>query len=386
MSNPHFPRIQAIQQYINSQRQQMLQMLNTLVEIESPTGHVRGLNQIGGILSAGLCEAGFSPRRVKQTGVGDHILAETSVPGKPRLILYGHMDTVFPLGTGRPFEISGSRAYGSGVIHMKGGLVALIYALQALHVTGGIPLSVRTLFNSDEETGSQSSLQLMPSLIKDVDYGCVMQPAEIDGSILTTRKGIGKFELNVEGRAAHAGQQPESGIDANAELAHQVIAALNLANPDRGTTVNAGQLEGGNFAYVVSDHARAVFDVRVCDQPELERIEKEMAALSNFHQVAGTKITITGRFHRPPMVELPGTNTLVSAVHAAAGCLDIPVKFRRGGGASDANNLVAAGIPTIDGMGPVGGRAHSHDEYLEIESLFERTALVAGFMLCLANG
>lgn len=386
MTNPHAPRIRAIQQYILSQREQMLRLLSALVEIESPTDHVTGLNQIGGILSAGLCEAGLTPRRIQQAGYGDHILADATVPGKPHLIIYGHMDTVFPLGTARPFEISGERAYGSGVIHMKGGLVALVFALKALQATGRQPLSIRTVLNSDEEIGSPGSLPLMPGLIKDVDYGCVMQPAEADSSLLTTRKGIGRFVLKVEGRAAHPGQQPETGIDANAELAYQVISALYLANPDRGTTVNAGHLEGGSFAYVVSDHARAVFDVRVCDQQELSRMEKEMAALSANGRVPGTKITVTGRFHRPPMVELPGTKTLVGAVNSAAGSLGIPVKYGRGGGASDANNLVAAGIPTIDGMGPVGGRAHSQDEYLELESLFERTALMAGFMLCLGEG
>jgi glutamate carboxypeptidase len=268
---------------------------------------------------------------------------------------------------------------------MKSGLLTLIFALEALKETGGIPLSVRAFFNSDEEPGSPDSKAHIPDLIKGIDYACVMEPAEPDGTIIIRRKGIGRYYLKVRGKAAHSGQQPESGINANRELAHLIIAAEDLANIEVGTTIIAGKFIGGTASHIVSDYAYAEIDARVWDINELERIDKGMSALEDSNQVIGTKIEVSGGFHRPPMFQLPGAHILQEAFTTAAEINNFDIKFGGSGAASDGNNLAAAGVPTIDGLGPVGGRAHSGDEYMEIPSFSERTILLATFLAEIAD-
>jgi len=363
----------------------MLDALKQLVDMESPSDHIQGVNRVGCFLMERFSGLGFQTRTIPQAAYGDHIRAEFDQPGKPRILFYGHMDTVFPLGSGWPFAIDAGRAYGPGVSDMKSGLLSLVFAFQALAATGTLPVSARVLFNSDEEIGSPTSMPLIPDLIRDVDYGCVLEPAEPDGTVLIRRKGIGKFLLTVTGRAAHAGQQPELGINANRELAYLVLDAEDLADPAKGTTVNAGRIEGGTAAYIISDWARAIVDVRVWDKPEQARIEKALADLKGSNRVAGTSIDVSGSFHRPPMVPLPKTEDLTGALQTAAALCGQSIQFGGGGAASDGNNLVAAGIPTIDGMGPIGGRAHSRDEYLEIESFFDRTLLLAAFLTVIGS-
>ncbi len=378
-------RIQRIREHVNASRDDMLDLLRQAVNIESPTEYGAGVNELGDLLAGQLARLGLRVQRVPETDYGNHVLAEIDVPDSPRILFFGHIDTVYSRGTGRPFAIDGARAYGAGVIDMKSGLLALIFALRALQATGGIPISIRTFYNSDEEPGSPRSIPRIPELIRGVDYGCVLEPAEPDGAVLTSRKGIGRFALTVTGRAAHAGQEPETGINANRELAFQVIAAEDLADPARGTTINAGRIEGGTLAYVISERATASIDARVWDPEEQLRIEQGMVRLEQANRVLGTRITVVGSFHRPPMIKLPGTERLMRAVSSAAELLGLPIHFGDSGAASDGNSLVAAGLPTLDGMGPVGGRAHSPDEYMELDSFFERTALLAGFLVMMGT-
>lgn len=374
----------ALSSYIDGRRREMLDQLQRLVEIESPTDYRDGVNRVGDILAGELAALGMKVTRLPESDYGDHIVGDLERPGTVRVLLMGHMDTVYPVGTGWPFRVEGDRAYGPGVIDMKSGCLCAIYALKALQATVGIPVSVRVLFNSDEEPGSPRSREQLPALAAGIDYGFILEPAEPDGAIVLRRKGVGIFDLRVTGRAAHAGQEPEKGINANRELAHQIIAAEELADPGAGTTVNAGRIEGGTAPYVVSDSARARIDVRVATIEEQKRIERAMAELPARTRVPGARVEVTGGFHRPPMVELPGTEHMVKAISAAGALIGKPVRFGASGAASDGNTLVAAGVPTVDGMGPVGGRAHSRDEYLEIESFYDKTLLLALTLLHLA--
>jgi len=374
-----------IRDYIAQNRTAMLAKLKQIVELESHTEDRAGVNRVGELLSAELRDLGFTVRTLPEQAYGDHVVGELEQPGKPRVLLMGHMDTVYPTGTGWGFSITGDRAHGPGVIDMKSGDLTLIYALKALKATTGIPVALRVFYNSEEEPGSPRSRHLIADIAKGIDYAFVLEPSDADGAIVTQRKGVGIFTLTVKGRSAHAGQEPEKGINANRELAFQIIAAEDLANPSVGTTVNAGRIEGGVVPYAISEHAQARIDVRVTSLDEQARMEQGMAALQKANRVSGTEITVTGGFHRPPMVEIARTGQLIAAINEAAAACGQSVRFGSSGGASDGNNLVALGIPVIDGIGAIGGRAHSREEYMEVESFFARTELLAAALLVLGG-
>jgi glutamate carboxypeptidase len=378
-------RSAAIRQYIKSNHGQMLDDLRAVVEINSPSEYADGNNAVGNYLIHIMEDLDIQVSKVNGADFGQHICCESVKKEKPCILFCGHMDTVFPLGTEWPFRIEENRVFGPGVIDMKGGLISLIYAIKALHFTGDMPAGYKILFNSDEEQGSLHSRRLIPDLVKGVDFSFIMEPAEPDGSIIVKRKGIGKFEISVTGRAAHAGKSPETGNNAILEIAHQIINAEKLARKKVGTTMNTGVVCGGQSPFIVADAATALIESRVWTLDEQKRVEEGLKFLPSKNYVDGTKINVSGGFHRPPLIELPGTKTLVHAVKSAARDLGIPVQFRGSGAASDGNNITSFGIPTIDGMGPVGGREHSHDEYLELHSFYERTELLACSILHLSN-
>jgi glutamate carboxypeptidase len=368
------PRHRRIQAYIrDDHRPEMLALLKRLTEIESHSDYREGVNAVGEVIAGELEKIGFSIQKYPDDHYGDCVVADQKGLENKRVLLVGHLDTVYPVGSGWPFTVENDRVFGPGVLDMKSGIVSLLYALKALQETGGLPCHIRVFLNGDEEPGSPKSRPLLPKVVEEVDYALVFEPAEKDGVIVTERKGVAIFTVSITGRAAHAGQEPEKGIKANLELAHQVIYAENLAKPELGTTVNAGLIKGGTAAYVISEQAEAKIDVRVTNIEEQHRIEAGIQKMAHLNQVAGTTIDIKGGFHRPPMIVLPRAQALIEAVRLASTECNMPVSFGLSGAASDANNLTAMGIPTLDGMGPVGGRAHSHEEYLDLESLYERT-------------
>jgi glutamate carboxypeptidase len=364
----------------------MLGLLEQLVNIESPTEHPDGVNCVGEALGEQLSQLGFEVRRIPSTRFGDHVVADGGPREGSQIFLIGHMDTVYPVGTGWGFSTNGATAFGPGVIDMKGGDVVLIFALKALHAVDGISTSIRVVFNSDEEFGSPESGVFIPDLARTAQYAFVLEPSEPDGTLVSERKGAGVFRVAVYGKAAHAGQEPETGLSANLELVHLLLSAADLADPARGTTVNIGRIEGGTAAAIVPESAYAEIDVRVPNLEEQRRIEQEMEALTRANRLRGTQIEVTGGWHRYPMPLLPATRTLMGTVSAAAKACGQTVTFGRSGAVSDGNNLVAAGVPTLDGVGPVGGRAHSRDEYMEVDTLFDRTVLLALALSKLGSG
>ncbi len=381
----HKSRISAISEFIRSNRQNILDNLKYVVSINSPSEFAEGNDSVGEFLLSLLCDLDIKANKFDGDPFGQHIVVDSCRKFAPNLLFCGHMDTVFPLGTEWPFRIANGRAFGPGVIDMKSGIIALIYALRALHFTGGIPAGFRILLNSDEEQGSINSRRLLPELLKDIDFAFILEPAEPDGKVIIKRKGIGKFEISVTGLAAHAGKSPETGINAILEIAHKIVAAENLARKKKGTTINTGVVNGGQSAFIVAESARAVIEGRVWSVVEQARIESGMKNLANKSSVKGAKISVGGGFHRPPLMYLPEAKILIDSVKSASKELGMKVQFGGSGAASDGNNISSFGIPVIDGMGPVGGREHSHDEYLEVESLFERTELLAGTILHLAR-
>jgi len=383
MSETQRKRISFIVDFVESRRQEILDNLRAAVEIPSPSESKEGTNQAGRFFAGLARELDARTTFLDGGDYGDHVLIESKKMPPPTVLFYGHMDTVFPVGTEWPFSMDGKRAYGPGVIDMKSGIITLLYALKALHATGGIPVGYKVLLNSDEELGSPNSRRLIPDLAKEADFAMIMEPGEPDGRLIHKRKGIGKFDIRVAGREAHAGKSPETGINAILELAHQVIAAERLARKPKGTTMNTGVVEGGRSAFIVPGSAHAVVESRVWTPEERKRIEEGMQALPEKIHVPGAAVSVQGGFHRPPLVRLPGAEKMESALRQAARELNLKVSFGGSGAASDGNNITALGIPVMDGLGPAGGREHSHDEYMEIESLFERIKLLACCLLYL---
>jgi glutamate carboxypeptidase len=370
--------------YINGRQVEILDFLCRLVEQETPSLEKRSVDAAIDMLDTAYKTLGFNTRRLPRDQYGDHLVADYSSSGEgPRVMLVGHIDTVFPLNTlgTMPLRRESNRLMGPGVEDMKGGLVVMLFAIQALlAVRGSLNGSLRVVVNSDEEPGSPTSRDLWPELCSDVDWAFILEPAQPDGSFVLRRKGVGIFHLTVKGRSAHAGAAPEKGASAISVLARKIINLEALADPGVGTTVNIGVIQGGTHPYVVPAEAKAAIDIRVPTLVERDRILAGMKLIVERVDLPGTQSTMEGQFHRPPLEPAPGIEALQRIVEEEGRALNLPVKWALTGGASDGNNISAAGVPTIDGMGVAGGDAHSPDEYMEIPSLYQKSALLAAVL------
>lgn len=375
-------RPQAITRWLEVHEQEAIRFLEALVNQDSGTYDRAGVNQVGDILARAYEDLGFSVGRIQQAEFGDHLLAShgTQTEGKS-LLCVGHMDTVYPAGTAaaRPFRIEGRRATGPAVLDMKGGLTVLLFAFHALAETDspafrGTRFSV--LVNSDEEVGSPSSRQVITDLAQRHDAAIVLEPARPGGECVIGRKGVGHFRLEVFGRQAHAGSQPELGINAIWELAHKVCAVQALGDRERGTTLNVGVIRGGERSNVVPDYACADVDLRVWSLEEADRVGRALREVADRATVAGATAKLTGEISNPPWQTNDGTRRMLSLLRQAGSLLGIEVNGVTTGGGSDGSRT-AQYIPTLDGLGPVGSQMHSPEEYLEVPSLRERAALLA---------
>ena len=354
------------------ERSPMLAALERLVVTESPS------------LDKSRCDAcadavaelfrqrlGVSPIRHRRPDAGDHLeirLGEGTGP----IVLLCHHDTVWPEGTlGRlPFRVDGDRVTGPGSYDMKAGIVEVAFALE--HARPTRPVVV--LSTSDEEIGSTSSRQLIEETARHAVAVLVLEPAASGGAIKTARKGIADFVLQVDGRAAHAGVEPEKGISATEELAHQVLALKGLARPASGTTINVGVVRGGTRPNVVAAHARAEIDVRFARASEAERVVAAIQSLQP--RLEGARLRISGGVDRPPMERSPGVVRLAQLAQRLAAEVGFSLSETSTGGASDGNFTAALGVPTLDGLGPDGGGAHADSEHLLVQSWLQRTELL----------
>ena len=363
--------------------------LRTIVNIDSGTYTPEGINQVGTYLAGRFQEWGFATRFEKQEGYGDHLLAtrQGSRPDGPRLLLIGHLDTVFPAGevARRPFalgERAGMRvATGPGVLDMKSGVLIGMYALHLLQEAGEDGYqSVTFLCNSDEEIGSPSSKPLIKQLSGQHDAVLVFEPGRKEHTVVSARKGAGRYKVEVWGRAAHAGVEPHLGRSAILELAHQVqkLHALNGSIPN--VTINVGIIHGGERANIVPDHAYCELDVRASDQAGIRAIEKAMHNVSTQHMLDGTRIELSGAMGSQPFERNAQNAPLIALVKAAGAELGLEIQDVGSGGASDANTSSWSGTPTLDGLGAGGGLAHNPDEYIELDYLPKRIALVMGLV------
>ena len=357
----------------------MLDVLKGLVDHESPSGDKAALDGLAATLAGRFRAIGGSVEVIDNPLGGNHVRArfEGSATLRPALVL-GHFDTVWSLGrlAERPFAIEDGRAFGPGVYDMKASLVLAEFALRSLECP--LPRAVVVLLTSDEEIGSPTSRRPIEDEAKKCAYVLVLEPPLAGGRLKTARKGVGLFTLTVEGRAAHAGVEPEKGISAIEELAHQIVSLNRLRKPEAGTTINVGLARGGTAPNVVAEEATATIDVRVASLDEGRRIEEAFQALQPI--LPGARLTVTGRFNRPPMERSPAVADLFERARMIGRSIGLELEEGSTGGGSDGNFTAALGVPTLDGLGVEGAGAHADHEQIRIDSLPERAALLAALL------
>ena len=354
--------------------------LEALVNVDCGTDHKPGVDAVGAKMAAWLEETGCQVTRFPLEDYGDCLLATLQGTGEGRVLLLGHLDTVYPVGTvaRRPLRIEGNRALGPGVIDMKGGLLVGLYALKALRNAGFQDFAELGFFlNTEEEIGSPVSQTLYADAARQADAVLVLEPARANGDIVGSRKGGGTYKLTVHGRAAHAGVEPEKGANAIVELAHQIQKLWRLNDLNPGTTVSPGVVGGGTRSNVVPDQAWVEVDVRVETPEAIEALDRAVRDAAAHPQVSGTRVVVEGGVHAPPMPRTPANAFLARLAQQAARELGFEVGIAHTGGMSDANHVAGLGTPVLDGLGPVGGNSHTPEEYLEVDSVVPRTALLA---------
>jgi glutamate carboxypeptidase len=362
----------------------MLQLLERLVEAESPSKDPESQAGVQAALISEMEELDFRVRRIPGRATGGHLLA---VPrqrqrNRPIQVLIGHCDTVWPKGAlgSMPITLRSGRMTGPGVYDMKGGLTVMVYALRALQATGLRPHVTPVAFvNSDEEIGSSESRRVVERLAKIADRVLVLEPALGDnGALKTARKGVGQFTIRVRGRAAHAGLEPTKGVSAILELSHLVQRLFALNDPEQGITVNVGTIDGGMRPNVVAPESTATVDVRVMTLEQARRLERAIRSLRP--QTPGATLEVEGGVDVPPMERTPGNRRLWQRARVTARELGIEIEECLAGGGSD-GNIASLYAPTLDGLGPIGGGAHAVHEYIQLDSLVERSALLALLLL-----
>jgi glutamate carboxypeptidase len=362
-------------------RDGMLALLRELAAIESPSGDVEALMRCARVLADACAAAGAETEFRAPDGPGaPHLLARW--PGGPaRVLLLGHVDTVWPVGqlARQPIVERDGRLFGPGVYDMKAGLVIALTGVDLArgHDAGGCP-SVTLLATADEETGSATSRALIEALAREHDAVLVFEPAMPGGAVKTGRKGVGEFTVTVHGVSSHAGADPGAGASAIHELARQVLAMQALSDPARGLTLNAGTIQGGTRSNVVAETARAVVDVRISRLEDAARIEQALRALQPHDP--RVRLEITGAVNRPPMERTPGVARLFELARDVAAGANWTLSEGATGGASDGNFTAALGVPTLDGLGAAGDGAHALHEHVEIKELPRRAALAAGLL------
>ena len=381
----------AIRERARGMREEYLRDLRQIVDMDSPTDDKARVDAVGQVVRGWLEASGGAVESFPQTERGDHLRATwQGAEGSPTVVLVGHIDTVYPTGTvaSRPFTITGNRITGCGVTDMKSGILSGIYALRILRDLD-LPLPhVRYVVNTDEEVGSQTSRALIEETAKGADAAYVLEPGRAvgPGCVVTTRKGIGLYDLRVTGKAAHAGGEPWRGRSATLEMAHKIIALHALTTPGlragntEGVSVNVGVVRGGSRRNVVAAEAYAEIDLRVPTAAAIAETEAAMRAIAAHATVPDTTGELTGGINRPPMERTEAQDRLLAIAGEILGGWDIPVEPIGTGGGSDGNFTAAIGTPTLDALGPMGGGAHSPEEYLDLTSLPDRIALVASLI------
>jgi len=376
---------------LRTREKEMTELLGKFVRCESPSHQKTAVDRFGRMVAQEWRRRGADVRVMRQREFGDHLRAEiwfgARRPARQILVL-GHLDTVYPIGThaATPFRVSNGRASGPGTFDMKGGLTIALFAIDALKAAGIEPAKRFVFFwNSDEETGSKTSRRYIEREAMRSDAVLVLEPAAgRDGRVKTARKGAGSAEIVVTGRSGHAGIAPHlpgAGVNAVHELALQIARLMKMNNRRRGITVQATVVAGGTVSNVIPEHARAKIDIRHAHLADAPKIDRALRALRPI--LAGAQIEVSGGVNRPPMERTAGVEKLFLQAKAIMHEMGLPLDEAFVGGVSDGNFTAALGVPTLDGLGAVGDGAHSPREYVVLRSLPERAALLAGMLATL---
>jgi len=370
--------------YLHGQQEAMTSLLEDLVLMETPSTDAASQAQIRARLKAEFEQIDYRVNLLPGRSSGGHIYASSRYRNRrqPAQLMLGHCDTVWPIGTlqDMPLVLEEDRLLGPGVYDMKAGLVEMIYALRAIEELGLRPSVAPLCFiNSDEEIGSRESTRYVRALAQRVDRCMVLEPSlGQTGKIKTARKGVGRFEVTVQGKAAHAGLDPGAGASAILELSHVIQKLFELNDPEHGTSVNVGVIDGGIRPNMVAPQSRAVIDVRVQTQADAERVENAIHSLEA--ETPGVILTIEGHIGRPPMERTESNQQLWRVAQQLAGELELDLEQGTAGGGSD-GNTTSLYTATIDGMGAVGDGAHAHHEFIFIDQLPVRCALLTALLL-----
>jgi glutamate carboxypeptidase len=371
--------------YLEGRRPEMVAFLEQLVRAESPTRVPEAQANVQGLLTKALVDRGYTVRLIAGKGrSGGHLYARPGdrVRRRPMQLLVGHCDTVWPLGTlaGMPFEVQGRAIKGPGTNDMKGGLTQLVFALEALRELGLPPFVTPVVFiNSDEEIGSPESRPFIRRLARRACRAFVLEPAlGLSGKLKTARKGAGSFVVRVAGKSAHAGLNPEAGASAILELAHVIQKLHALNDPGRGISVNVGKIDGGIGANVVAPTSTAMVDVRVRTSEDARWIERAIRGLQPV--TPGTRLEIEGAVDLPPLEPTPRNRTLWEAARRVGQEIGLELEEGLAGGVSD-GNTISLYTSTLDGLGAVGDGAHAQHEFLDVDAMPKRCALLARLLM-----
>ena len=389
--HPSTTELEGLRAAISADLPAYLADLERLVNIDCGSYTPEGVDTVGRWVTEFLTELGATveTRPDPAGGLGATVVATfEGRAGGPRALLIGHMDTVFDPGTAaeRPFRAEDGVAYGPGVTDMKSGLLAGLYALKAIITErGGLPFE-RLVFiaNPDEEIGSPTSTPHIEAIAPDMDVTLVLECARANGDIVSARKGILDLRITVHGRAAHAGVEPEKGRSAILEAARIVEDLHDLNGRWPGVTVNVGAISGGTRPNVVAERCSLEVDVRAVTREALETAEAEIRRIAEATVIPDVTVDFAPMARWWPMEKLERSGRLVDHARSVAEALGFDVADTSTGGASDANTTAGLGIPSLDGLGPIGGNDHAPAEYLDLDSVVPRTTLLAGLLLTIA--
>ncbi len=380
--------MRSLQREARCNEKQIVRLLGQFVRCESPSHDKAAVDRFGRMIAGEWRRRGAKVRILRQTKRGNHVRAELWLgAGRPtgQILILGHLDTVYPLGTlaTMPLRVKAGRAYGPGTFDMKAGLVLALAAVDALRAAELRPRERLVFFwNSDEEIGSGTSRHAIEREARRSDAVLVLEPsAGADGRLKTARKGVGTAEVIVTGRAAHAGLDPGAGVNAVHELALQIVRLKAMSDARRGISLQANVIEGGTTSNVVPAHARAEVDIRYTHLADAPKLNRKLRGLRPI--LPGARVEVRGGINRPPLERTPGVVALFRRAQTLMRELGFPLGEAWVGGGSDGNFTAALGVPTLDGLGAIGGGAHSVVEHVVVRSLPERAALLAGLLASL---
>ena len=377
------PPLTTLLPHFAARQEALLAAIRALVEVETPSRDKPRLDAFIAGLAAAYAAAGAATEIVASARRGDHLrarFAQDAGAARPALILC-HYDTVWPVGAlaTHPFRIEEGKAYGPGILDMQSSLALVEFSLRAIAELGlALPRPVTVLVTSDEEIGSGASRALIEAEARGAAYVLVLEPPLANGALKTARKGTGSFTVEAIGRAAHAGVEPEKGVNAIAEMGHQILAIQQLNQPAEGTTVNAGVITGGTATNVIPARCTVKVDVRAWTQNEADRVDAAMRSLAPV--LPGAAVQVRGGWNRPPL-ERAATAALFARAQAIGRQLGMELQEGSTGGGSDGNFTGALGVPTLDGLGVPGAGAHADDEHILVDQLAPRAALLTALLV-----